>query len=80
MMTCALMLCCFRVHKLVQVCCQTLAPFASRAELTLRIYRTPRYMQTGYDALDFISCTGTNFMVRAVAGQSAVLQPRRRRA
>ena len=30
--------------------------------------RTPRYMQTGYDALDFISCTGTNFMVRGTIG------------
>ena len=26
-----------------------------------------RYMQPGYDALGFISCTGTNFVVRAAA-------------
>lgn len=34
-----------------------------------------RYMQTGYDALDFISCTGTNFMVRANAYQEAGWTP-----
>ena len=28
---------------------------------------TCRYMQPGYDALGFISCTGTNFVVRAAA-------------
>ena len=28
-----------------------------------------QYMQPGYDALDFISCTGTNFLVRANAYQ-----------
>ena len=30
---------------------------------------------TGYDALDFISCTGTNFMVRANAYQEAGWTP-----
>jgi cellulose synthase/poly-beta-1,6-N-acetylglucosamine synthase-like glycosyltransferase len=34
-----------------------------------------QYMQTGYDALDFISCTGTNFMVRANAYQEAGWTP-----
>ena len=28
-----------------------------------------QYMQPGYDALDFISCTGTNFLVRSNAYQ-----------
>ena len=31
-----------------------------------------QYMQPGYDALDFISCTGTNFLVRANAYQVCV--------
>lgn len=33
------------------------------------------YMQPGYDALDFISCTGTNFMVRANAYKEAGWTP-----
>ena len=34
-----------------------------------------QYMQPGYDALDFISCTGTNFLVRANAYQVLNLTP-----
>lgn len=34
-----------------------------------------QYMQPGYDALDFISCTGTNFLVRANAYQQAGWTP-----
>ena len=33
------------------------------------------YMQPGYDALGFISCTGTNFLVRARAFQEAGWSP-----
>jgi hypothetical protein len=33
-----------------------------------------QYMQPGYDALGFISCTGTNFLVRANAYQVRVRQ------
>lgn len=32
-------------------------------------------LRAGYDALDFISCTGTNFMVRANAYQEAGWTP-----
>ena len=34
-----------------------------------------QYMQPGYDALDFISCTGTNFLVRSNAYQVRVAGP-----
>ncbi len=35
-----------------------------------------QYMQPGYDALDFISCTGTNFLVRANAYQVCFCHPK----